>query len=151
MYRFTLLPVIRSLAAIVTPIPQATTAVVTGALILAPISGGSATSLLSPLGEPVDAVPITSEKPAEAGGDTEAGTAPAAGPLGAPVAATPCVSIAQEVTVTIGEVGESCWDRCHMQASDRVNNQGWTEAFAEAMFRKCHKICECIESGASVC
>lgn len=59
--------------------------------------------------------------------------------------------VAQDVDVEIGEVGESCWDRCNLHYGEAIADGDMTEEMAEAMFPKCVATCECVESGESVC
>ena len=59
------------------------------------------------------------------------------------------VGVAQDVE--IGDVGESCWDRCNMHYGHKIANGEMSYAFAEAMFGGCVDVCECMEDGESVC
>lgn len=59
------------------------------------------------------------------------------------------VGVAQDVE--IGNVGESCWDRCNLHYGEQIEDGKMTYEFAEAMFGGCVETCECIEDGEPVC
>ena len=61
------------------------------------------------------------------------------------------IGIAQDVEVEIGEVGESCWDRCNLHYGEQIADGKMSFAFAEAMFGGCVDTCECMEAGELVC
>ena len=59
--------------------------------------------------------------------------------------------VAQDVNVEIGEVGESCWDRCNLHYGEAIAEGRMSYEFAEAMFGGCVETCECMEDGEPVC
>lgn len=58
---------------------------------------------------------------------------------------------AQDGDVEIGEVGDSCWDRCNLHYGEAIAEGRMTYEFAEAMFGGCVEACECMEDGEPVC
>ncbi len=87
----------------------------------------------------------------EVDGDTNVVSGSAAG-LVVPLlstAITPSICIAQ--SVEIGDVGDSCWDKCNLHYGNKIAYEAWSYDFAAAMFPGCVSFCECMEAGEAVC